>query len=494
MAISNEIRRLSAKWDTGTGWPQRLDWLELVGLRGWHGQRFQLRYPIMAVVGENGVGKSTVLQAAASVYKTTDGTTQFASDYFPDTCWEKIKNAQIRYSVRQGTKQIEQSIRKPGERWRGNPSRPERHVFFYDLSRMQPVPARTGYTRLVKSHHEEISATSFDKYRLQRFSQIMGRAYDIAKMAITNIHKDRPVPVLSQQGTAYSGFHQGAGEATVAELLQADLPQYSLVLIDEIESSLHPRAQRRLIRDLAERCREREWQIVMTTHSPYVLSELPSQARAYIMQLGTTREVVYGVSPAFAMTRMDDVPQPECDLYVEDPRAETLLTEVLVAHATHLIQRCQIIPYGAASVGRALGQMVSGSKFPRPSRVYLDGDQAAAPGCITLGDDAPERIVFEALKASNWTGIAERVGRQFAVVADVCSRAMARSDHHEWVDDAATTLVLRGDYLWQAMCAEWAKNLPSQEAMALVQPVEDALLDIAPESKTLLPQVVSQFD
>jgi len=77
----------------------------------------------------------------------------------------------------------------------------------------------------------------------------------------------------------YSGFHQGAGETTVAELLEADLPQYSLVLIDEIESSLHPRAQRRLLRDLAERCRERQLQIILTTHSPYILEELPAEAR-----------------------------------------------------------------------------------------------------------------------------------------------------------------------------------------------------------------------
>ena len=30
------------------------------------------------------------------------------------------------------------------------------------------------------------------------------------------------------------------------------------------------------------------------------------------------------------MTKMDDIRQPECDLYVEDVRAETLLTEMLV--------------------------------------------------------------------------------------------------------------------------------------------------------------------
>lgn len=109
---------------------------------------------------------------------------------------------------------------------------------------------------------------------------------------------------------------------------------------------------------------------------------------------------------------------------------------------------------------------------------------AAAPGCTRLsGDDAPERVVFEALKALNWKGISERVGRPFPNVADACSHAMLRGDHHEWVDAAATTLILRGDILWQAMCAEWAKNMPPPEAIKMTQPVEDALIGVSPETK-----------
>lgn len=481
MPNSSEMRRLSAKWTTGTGWPKRLEWIEIDGLRGWTGQQFVLRYPIMAVVGENGVGKSSVLQAAASIYKPPDRKGRFASDFFPDTAWEEIQNATIRYSVLEGTARTQSSLRKPGTRWRGNPERPERHVEYVDLSRIQPVAARVGYTRLVKSPHKEVSATAFDKARLNRYSQIMGRQYDLAKMALTDFDAKRPVPVLAQQAATYSGFHQGAGETTVAELLQADPPQYSIVLIDEIESSLHPRTQRRLIRDLAERCREREWQVVLTTHSSYVLSELPSEARAYILQLGSSRTIVYGVSPEFAMTQMDDVPQPECDIYVEDDRAQMLLTEVIVEHAQQLVHRYQIIPYGAASVGKSLGQMVEQRRFPRPSLVFLDGDQAAAPGCLRLpGDDAPERIVFEMLKARGWQGIDQRVGRPHAKVADACSRAMAISDHHDWVNDAATRLILGGDNLWQAMSAEWARNcLLKAEAEAVWRPIDDALIGVA---------------
>jgi len=231
----------------------------------------------------------------------------------------------------------------------------------------------------------------------------MGRQYDAAKMALSDIDENREIPVLTKQQIPYSGFHQGSDETTMAELLQAELPQYGLVLIDEIESSLHPRAQRRLIRDLAEQCRQRDCQIILTTHSPYVLEELPLTARSYILESTGAKEIVTGVSPQFAMTKMDDVPHPECNLYVEDNPAKILLNEILMKHAGILFLRCSVVPYGAANLGMALGQMVEGGRFLRPTCVFLDGDNDNSPGCIVLpGGDAPERVVFNDLRAGRW--------------------------------------------------------------------------------------------
>jgi len=110
---------------------------------------------------------------------------------------------------------------------------------------------------------------------------------------------------------------------------------------------------------------------------------------------------VYGVSTAFAMSKMDEIPQYECDPYVEDERAGRMLTELLTARDPELVQRCQVVPHGAASVGQALGQMVESNRFPRPSLVFLDGDRGFSPGCLQLpGPDAPERVAFEALRRS----------------------------------------------------------------------------------------------
>lgn len=476
MALSKEMRRLDTKWQTRNGWPKWLEWLEIRRIRGWVEQRISFEFPIVAVVGENGSGKSTVLQSAACVYQNPEGVTWFPSEFFPETAWDSLQDVRLTFGYKQGTAHHVSSIRKPTTRWLGQPDRPERRVEYIDLSRLQPVGTRVGYARIAKTRHLEESSTQFSESQVARLSQIMSRDYDFAKMAISNIDSNREIPVLSKSQQSYSGFHQGSGETTIAELLRSQLPQYGLVIIDEIESSLHPRAQRRLMRDLAVAARERECQIIISTHSPYVLDELPLSARLYILETGDRKEIVSGVSPQFAMTKMDDEPHPECELYVEDPRSAVWLAEILSKHAPELFVRCAIIPYGAANLGVALGQMVDAKRFPRPTRVFLDGDQGQAIGCTLLpGGDAPERVVFEELRSIHWRDLWTRISRDVAGVSDACERAMTLADHHEWVRSAAITLLCGGDNLWHAMCCEWSEATAVEEVQYLLDDVADAL-------------------
>jgi predicted ATPase len=491
MAESKEIRRLTGKWNTGTGWAKRLDWIQIDKVRGWNNERFELRYPIMAIVGENGVGKSTILQAIASLYKTKPVKLQarkrqprkasFASDYFPDTFCDTIVG-DIRYSVRQGMNSLpkEGSLRKRSNRWRGYRERPERQVVWIDLSRIQPVSVRPGYYKLANPQVKEKSSVNLNAESLQRLCQITGRDYTVARMAYTNIDENRPVPVLGQSGNVvYSGWHQGNGETILAELLQLDIPQTSIVLIDEVESSLHPRFQRRLMRDLARLALQKELQIVLTTHSPYVLDELPNEARAQISQTSHGKRILYGITPEFAMSSMDDVAQYECDLYVEDERAERMLLEIMAERSANpdTVVRCNPIRFGAASVGQSLGIMKYQDRFKRPSFVFLDGDQEESAGCIILpGGDSPEIVVFEALRQNRWLNLAARVKRPYSDVDDACSQAMFTPHPHEWVRYAATKLVIGSDTLWQVMCSEWASTcLSAEDALRVTQPIEDAL-------------------
>jgi hypothetical protein len=348
-----------------------------------------------------------------------------------------------------------------------------------DLGRLQPLISRVVYFKVAKTASKETESADFQAEVIARMTTIMGRQYSKGRIATTDADATRRVPVLSHGGSEFSGFHQGAGELTVEELLRVQPNRNSLLLIDEIETSLHPRAQRRLIHDLADMARDREVQIILTTHSPYVLEELPPDARSYILlSPGGGREIVSGVSPEFAMSKMDDEFYPECDLYVEDNLSRVFLLEILAEHARDVVGRIEALPFGASGVGASLGQMAKSGKFKRPTLVFLDGDQPPAEGCLILpGGDAPERIVFEALRARNWAILDMRLNRTYTEIADACLRAMTAADHHQWVPSAAKALQLGSDVLWQVFCSAWSANcLTRADADKIANPIREALL------------------
>jgi len=487
MPLSNEVKRLQRSWMNQTAWPKRLNWIEIDGLRGWDGQRVDFNFPIVAIVGENGSGKSTILQASASIYqaRASSGSkrqkdAKYPTDFFPDTFWDAIRDASVRFGYTEGENRNRTgSIRKPTERWKGYAERPIRPVSFHDLSRILPVGGRVGYAKIAKSHHTEATADHFDSPRLDRLSNILGHKYSIAKMAISSVDPNRPIPVLERNEGHYSGYHQGQGETTITELIQADLPKYSLVLIDEIESSLHPRAQRRLVRDLAQVCRERELQIVLSTHSPYILEELPPEARLQIFEQGGKRVVMTGVSPEFAMSKMDDIIHPEVEIYVEDEAAKILLTEIIVHSNQDLSSRIYISTFGSASVGYQLGHMVSNKKFLKAVGVFLDGDCKEGEGCCLLpGADAPEVLVFSDLIGIDWGDIWARLKRDTGMVSDACLSCMTLNDHHDWVADAAKKLSVSPTVLWNSMCAEWVeKFLKAEDQSRITSYIEDRLVE-----------------
>ena len=218
-----------------------LELLQITGLRGWKGERVQFDFPIVAMIGANGSGKSTVLQAAASVYAgAEDAKTWFPTDFFPETAWDKIAQAEIAYAVREGGTITTGTLRKFESKWRGYNERKERHVEYVDLRRIQPLSARVGYARIAKSAAKETSSDPFDQETIDRLSFLMQRSYEAVRFATSDIDGTRSVPVARHQGAQSSGFHHGAGEIVSAEFLKTPLKKYSLVLIDEIETSLHP--------------------------------------------------------------------------------------------------------------------------------------------------------------------------------------------------------------------------------------------------------------
>ena len=332
--------------------------------------------------------------------------------------------------------------------------------------------------RLAKRNLHETSSKVYTPDVLQRLSQIIGKSYTLAKQAKTNADQNRSIPVLGINEEEYSGFHQGAGESTITELLGLEIPQYSLILIDEIETSLHPSAQRRLIRDLATVSRIKKVQFIVTTHSPYILDELPNYARIQIINDSGERRIVLGVSSEFALSYMDDVLHPEMDIYVEDDVAKILIEEIIAAIDLPILKRVQIISFGSAQVGKALGLMNVQKRFPRPTLVILDGDQEQSEGCILLpGTDAPERQIYYDFNKINWLDIATHLSRSYSDFVDAAQKAMTLSNHHEWNKAVADKIIYGGNDLWRILCRSWVKNVLENrdDKMTIVEAIRNKL-------------------
>ncbi|CAN5526546.1 AAA family ATPase [soil metagenome] len=111
---------------------------------------------------------------------------------------------------------------------------------------------------------------------------ILDREYDsIRVMRHRYFRRDGGVTVLMQHtGTEYSEAFAGSGEFATVKLVITVMraPEKSLILLDEPEVSLHPAAQRKAMEFLCAIAQSRKHQIVLATHSPDMIGDLPPEA------------------------------------------------------------------------------------------------------------------------------------------------------------------------------------------------------------------------
>jgi len=216
---------------------------------------------------------------------------------------------------------------------------------------------------------------------LAAVSTILGRSYDSAHMVRHSLfpgNRGKDLSVVFKRGSEYSEAFAGSGEiaavSTVVDVLAAE--QYSLILLDEPETSLHPGAQRALLKFLLEQIKLKKHQIVISTHSSEFLTGLPHEAIKVFEDNGNFQaRILPRSSPAAALNRLGTLPQNKRRVLVEDS-----LAEQLVLHAAKALDpgdretlEVKVAPGGAESILKYLGPtaMVSGDDV----FVLLDGDQ-----------------------------------------------------------------------------------------------------------------------
>jgi predicted ATPase len=460
--MSNEISRIREQFQSGL-WPQFVEYIELENIRGWSNQGVNFKFPLTAIVGENGSGKSTLLKALACCYENPAGPkkTFYPTQFFIDTQWEKLSKCKITFRIKQGDNTSTFNIRKPSERWKYPSNRHKRNTYILDVSRTLPLDATAGYAKLAKQSQEEVANIQLTEDNRRDLSYILGKSYDSARFATTDYDRKKQIGLLKRDFGEISQFHQGAGEDATLDLFQLieSISDYSLFIIDEVEASLHPRSQRRLIKILLKLCRLKRIQIVISTHSPYVLEELPPEARQLLLPKDSkTFSVLSNVSTEFAMSKIDDSDHPELYLYVEDAEAETLVYEIIKGFDKddNLLPRVKCLIVGPANVVKTMGDLSANNKLPNKGIGILDGDIEISNGCIKLpGETAPEILVYNSLKAERWPQLENRFGIGAGSLFTILDEVILEPDHHKWNIIVGDRTRMSAKDVWRILVKEW---------------------------------------
>lgn len=311
-------------------------------LRGLHPTTLKFEYPITAIVGANGSGKSTALALAACAFHNSSSICPSSlaihsgksarnyytmSDFFAFTSNEHGLTQNIEITAAYlgiSGEATNTRKKKPSGKWRDNKNRPPRVVSFLGLNRILP-PAESTTHRNYRRLFSPIGLTSDQKTELAEYmKRVFNRMYTSVEL---EVHKRYRLYGCSTSVVNYSGFNMGGGENAALQLFYEIITagEGALIVVDEIELGLHVQAQYKLIEVLKELCKKYHVQIICSTHSTHILSKLPPCSRVMIHSSDSRTDVYYGVSEELAISELSGAPVAGIDIFVEDNVAKAFL-------------------------------------------------------------------------------------------------------------------------------------------------------------------------
>jgi predicted ATPase len=258
---------------------QYLRRIRLAKVRAFTGDEVDLDFPVTALVGTNGGGKSTILGAAAIAYLKIRPALFFPKSSIGD---ESMSNWSIGYDIidkkKQSTQLIQRSARFRNSKW-ARDDITDRPVIYFGIQRTVPAGERRDFKKFATVKYKFLGQRSeLSKTIQEQVARILGK--DVSKFEQAEISTSKRLYVGGDGTISYSEFHFGAGESSVIRMVSEieAAPENALVLIEEIENGLHPVATRRMVEYLIEVADRRSIQSIFTTHSDDALAPLPPEA------------------------------------------------------------------------------------------------------------------------------------------------------------------------------------------------------------------------
>ena len=358
--------------------------------------RVEFKFPVTALIGPNGGGKSTVLGAVACGYKSVKPSMFFPKSSIGDN---SMSEWHIEYELIDKSVHPKNDIKKSSKfrtlKWVRDEVA-DRDVKYFGINRTVPAGEKANFKKLTKASFSQGKSIPInqiiDTVTLQ-VEHILGKSVQAFKVA--DIGEEQKFYIGGNGDVEYSEFHFGAGEASIIRIIsEIELSSdNSLVLIEEIENGLHPVATRRLVEYLIDVAKRKSIQAIFTTHNEAALEPLPSEG----IWASIDGKVKQGKLSIEALRAISGRVDRNLAIFVEDQFARCWMEAIIREKLSNRMD--EIAVYEVNGDGNAVKTHNSHTANPSinfRSLCFIDGDsnQSDSEKLNTLYPDQPEKHVL----------------------------------------------------------------------------------------------------
>lgn len=393
----SQIARLKEKVDK-LSYSKFLSKIHLAKCRAFENEVIHFDFPVTALIGPNGGGKTTILGACALLYESVAPRQFFTRNRQLD---QEMKDWSITYEAVDRNINNKDLIRRSAhfskEKWSRDTLK--REVIFWGVSRTLPAVERSNLSRFANKNvvfkPEEMKTLNGSA---EYITKILGK--DVSEYQVVQSDRYGNIQLLSgqtQKGKTYSEFHFGAGESSVIKMVLGieHASENSLILIEEIENGLHPLATSRLVDYLIDVADRKKLQIVFTTHSEYAIRPLPTDA----VWAALDGKAIQGKLDILSLRSLIGEINSRLVIYTEDDFASEWVLSMLRTEDNIATDAIEI--YAMGGDGTAVNANRYHNQDPShkvESICIIDGDslqkESDDEGVFRLPGLAPELIIF----------------------------------------------------------------------------------------------------
>ena len=336
---------------------------------------------VTGIFGPNGYGKSTILHSILCLYQAQKGSVDHRfSEYFKTDAAFNYTGSKIEmhYEFDDETHTTQSRSRlfnKKSSHWiRSYSDRPARPVYFIGIESCVPsIEVEKDKRQYINTVRDAASVIDKKESILRKASYIMNRSYIDVYFSKSSRRGSSYLTYEIAGGLKYKSLSMGAGEQRLFKILSTiyRVPQYSLIIIDEIDLTLHTAALNKMMEVLVDVASDRHLQIVFTSHREELTKRTDINVR-HIFQTATKTMCLHESRPE-CMDRLTGIALRTLDIFVEDDLAETIVSKCL--QLRNINKRAVIHKFGSAfnAFVVSTGLHINGT-LSQKTLIVLDGD------------------------------------------------------------------------------------------------------------------------